>query len=128
MFRKEIGPIGSQLKANSIEPKVPKKADNSFAHRFLSQSTKIFLKKRKTFFQLFVFLRSKFKRRLKRRRRWLRRKMSVSQRLENLPKKHLENDSGLPDFSWYSIPKREKIYRNDHKNIPKGHKLYTKRQ
>jgi hypothetical protein len=37
--------------------------------------------------------------------------MSVSQRLENLPKKHLENDSGLPDFSWYSIPKREKIYR-----------------
>jgi hypothetical protein len=23
--------------------------------------------------------------------------------------------SGLPDFSWYSIPKRGKIYQNDHK-------------
>jgi hypothetical protein len=30
---------------------------------------------------------------------------------------------GLPDFSWYNIPKREK-YTKGPKNIPNGHKIY----
>jgi hypothetical protein len=29
-------------------------------------------------------------------------------------------DQGLPDFSWYCIPKREKFYQIT-KNIPNGH-------
>jgi protoporphyrinogen oxidase len=38
--------------------------------------------------------------------------------------------AGLPDFSWYNIPKREKIYQitirysKMDKNIPEGHKIY----
>jgi hypothetical protein len=34
-------------------------------------------------------------------------------------------DTGLPDFSWYNIPKREK-YTKWSQNIPKGHKIYQK--
>jgi hypothetical protein len=38
----------------------------------------------------------------------------------------LENDQGLPDFSWYNIPKRENTPNipNDHKNRPNVHLIY----
>jgi hypothetical protein len=30
----------------------------------------------------------------------------------------------LPDFSWYNLPTREKIYQMTTKCIPNGHKMY----
>jgi hypothetical protein len=32
---------------------------------------------------------------------------------------------GLPDFSWFNIPKRGK-YTKSPQNIPNGHKMYAK--
>jgi hypothetical protein len=32
--------------------------------------------------------------------------------------------SGLPDFSWYNIPKWEK-YTQKPQNVPNGHKIYN---
>jgi hypothetical protein len=38
-------------------------------------------------------------------------------------KEKLTSQPGLPDFSWYSKPKREKIYQTGHKNT-KCNKIY----
>jgi hypothetical protein len=32
--------------------------------------------------------------------------------------------SGLPDFSWYMLPKREKIVPNEHKNVQNSYKIF----
>jgi hypothetical protein len=32
--------------------------------------------------------------------------------------------AGLPDFSWYKIPKRGEIYKNDHKMYQMGIKNF----
>jgi hypothetical protein len=48
----------------------------------------------------------------------------------NYPPNRLQSQSGLPDFSWYNIPKWEKLqqvtfkYTKWPQNIPNGHKIY----
>jgi hypothetical protein len=32
--------------------------------------------------------------------------------------------AGLPDFSWYNVPKREKYTKKLPQNIPNGYELY----
>jgi hypothetical protein len=40
-----------------------------------------------------------------------------------LQKLHALCKPGLPDFSWYNVPQREKMYQIT-ENIPNGHKTY----
>jgi hypothetical protein len=47
----------------------------------------------------------------------------LQSRQQELPLKKGVTSAGLPDFSWYNIPKREK-YTKWLQNIPNGYKIY----